>query len=281
MCDHPMVAPFAVRTMDLRATLLIAAGCYSPDPPEGVACSADKSCPSELMCAFGKCVSAVPPCVPIDDGAGKLTIPKLDSKIVLDGDLGDWPTCFVDVDPSSAGLVRDLGAGGKFASGRFSIAADDDHLYIAAEVQQVLPLGDQPPPAVYLNNAISVYFDGDGMFANQAYDADAAQIVVDHANRMAAFHGGSTITVPDVASAAMTGATTFTIEMSVAPSTFGVAAFGSQIGFDIGLVGGDGSVMTSELVWFQACAPPACGCDNGDAAPYCDAREFGTAAFAP
>jgi hypothetical protein len=38
--------------------------------------------------------------------------------------------------------------------------------------------------------------------------------------------------------------------------------------------------MTSELVWFQACKPPDCGCTNGDAAPYCDARELGTATFA-
>src|SRR5262249_18960447 len=99
--------------------------------------------------------------------------------------------------------------------------------------------------------------------------------------RKQAFHSGSVVAVPDVVSAAMTGTSTFTIEMAVTPATFGLAAFGDPIGFDIGLVGGDGSVMTSELVWFQACTPPACGCAGGDAAPYCDAREFGTVAIAP
>ena len=267
--------------MDPRATFLVVAGCFSPHAPPGAPCASNRACPESLICAFGKCVTEVPPCIPIASGAGRLTVPRLDSSIVLDGDISDWPTCFVTVDPSSAGLVRDLGAGGKFASGRFSVAADPGHLYVAAEVQSVPPLGDQPPPAVYLNNAISVYFDGDGQFTTAAYDADAAQIVVDHANRMQAFHGGSTITVPEVASAAQTGTSTFTIEMSVTPRTFGLAAFGNPIGFDIGLVGGDGVVMTSELVWYQACAPPACGCTNGDAAPYCDAREFGTADFAP
>jgi len=68
--------------------------------------------------------------------------------------------------------------------------------------------------------------------------------------------------------------------MSVSAASFGLASFATTIGFDIGLVGGDGSVMTSELVWYQACAPPACGCAS-DAAPYCDARELGTATFAP
>jgi hypothetical protein len=270
--------------MDLRAALLVVMGCYSPKPPEGIACSAvDKSCPAPLMCAFGKCVSEMPACIPIDAGKGKLTVPHVDSPIVLDGSLGDWPTCFISVDPSSAGLVRDLGAGGKFASGRFSIAADDAHLYVAAEVNSVPPLGDQPAPDVYLNNAISVYFDGDGVFTTGHYDADAAQIVIDHANREGAFHyPDGVITVPELASVAATGTSTFTIEMSLTPASFGLAAFGDAIGFDIGLVGGDGSVMTSELVWFQACAAPACGCDNGEpAAPFCDAREFGTATFAP
>ncbi len=268
--------------MDVRATLLLVAGCYAPTLPEGIPCSTNRSCPESLMCAFGKCVSEMPPCLPVENGTGKLTVPRLDEALVLDGDLADWPTCFVTLDPSSAGLVRDLGAGGAFASGRFSVAADARHLYVGAEVQIVPPLGDQPPPAVYLNNAISVYFDGDGSFTQARYDADAAQIVVDHANRRQAFRSGTgTVTVPEVTSAAMTGTSTFTIEMAVTPATFGLTAFGNPLGFDIGLVGGDGSIMTSELVWFQACAPPACGCSNNDAAPYCDAREFGTAAIAP
>jgi hypothetical protein len=268
--------------MHLRAMFLVVVGCYSPKPPVGAPCATNKACPEELVCAFGKCVAETPACIPIASSPGKLTAPRLDSPIVLDGDLSDWPTCFVTVDPSSAGLVRDLGAGGKFASGRFSVAADAGHLYVAAEVQIVPPLGDHPLPAVYLNNAISTYFDGDGQFATATYDPDAAQIVVDHANREQAFHSGSTTSAPNVVSAAMTGTSTFTIEMSVAPTTFGLTAFANPIGFDIGLVGGDGSVMTSELVWFQACKPPACGCPSGtDAAPYCDAREFGTVEIAP
>jgi hypothetical protein len=69
--------------------------------------------------------------------------------------------------------------------------------------------------------------------------------------------------------------------MAVVPASFGLTSFGSTIGFDIGLVGGDGSMMTSELVWYQACSQPACMCSGGNAAPYCDAREFGNATFAP
>lgn len=277
----------------MRLAIVFLTGCFAPSLPEGIPCG-DEACPAPLVCASGLCVSEAPTptppdadapntttCTPIEAGVGQLTIPRISTPITLDGDLTDWVTCFVTVDPTTAGLVRDLGAGGRFASGRFSLAADADHIYVAAEVQSVLPLGDQPLPAVYLNNAISTYFDADGDHARQQYDSDAAQIVVDHANRMQAFHTpGGVFSVPDVASASRVTATTFTIEMSVKPSTFGATAFGSSIGFDIGLVGGDGATMTSELVWFQACAPPTCGCTNGDAAPYCDPREFGRATIA-
>jgi len=67
----------------------------------------------------------------------------------------------------------------------------------------------------------------------------------------------------------------------VTPATFGRTAFAESIGFDIGLVGGNGDVMTSELVWFQACTRPQCGCTGTDSAPYCDARQFGRASIAP
>jgi hypothetical protein len=261
--------------------LLVVASCYAPHPPEGIPCSTDKKvCPDPLVCSFGVCVAEVSPCTPIDAGPGKLTIPRLREPIVVDGDLADWPTCFITITPSTAGLVRNLGADGRFTPGRFSIAADATHLYVAAEVQSVLPLGDAPLPNIYKNNAISVYFDGDGTFTTANYDADAAQVVVDHANRKQGFHSGQLIALSDVVTAATTGPTTFVIEMALAPSSLKLAAFGTHLGFDIGLVGGDGSVMTSELVWVQACAPPGCGCSNNDAAPYCDAREFGTATFA-
>lgn len=268
-----------VRALAL-ASLACALGCYAPRPPVGAPCSADQTCPDTQTCRFGRCVADTP-CVPIDSGAGSLVVPRLAQPLAIDGDLSDWPTCFVTIDPSTAGLVRDLGAGGQFASGEFSVAADAGHVYVAAQVTSVPPLGDHAPPQIFYNNAISVYFDGDGQFATASYDADAAQIVVDHANREQAFHTGGLLTLPDVASAAVTGTSTFSIEMSVAPATFGLTAFPGAIGFDIGFVGGNGTTMTSELVWYQRCAAPTCGCANGDAAPYCDARELGTVAIGP
>lgn len=264
-----------------RAVILLATGCYAPVPPDGVACSSSELCPSPLTCVAGICRRDPASCTPIVAGPGSLTAPRLAHPLALDGDLGDWPTCFVPLDTTSAGLLRDLGAAGHFPSGRFSIAHDDTHLYIGAEVADVPPLGDQPLPAVYLNNAISVYLDGDGVFTLPSYDADAAQIVVDHANREQAFRSGQAVAPPEVASFARTDRNTFTIELSVAPSTFGRAAFSRSMGFDIGLLGGDGATTSSEVIWFQRCAAPTCGCTNRDSAPYCDAREFGTVGLAP
>jgi Carbohydrate family 9 binding domain-like len=236
------------------------------------------------MCTQGVCVrhptDAPTMCLPIVSGSGSLTAPRLPGPLALDGDLGDWPTCFVTLDTTTA-IVRDLGAGGRFPTGRFSVAHDATHVYIAVEVLGVLPLGDQPIPAIYQNNSISIYLDADGVFATARYDLDAAQIVVDHANRVQGFRSSALATVPNLTSGAAMDQATFRIEVAVQASTFGRAAFANTIGFDIGFEGGDGAKQTSELVWFEKCGPPACGCMNGMSAPFCDARQFGTLTLAP
>ncbi|MBX3159338.1 MAG: hypothetical protein KF773_25435 [Deltaproteobacteria bacterium] len=273
-----------MRACALRPVLLLVSwtACYAPEVPDGAPCSVDDQCPAPLACHFGRCLAAAPPCVPIQTGPGTLVVPPLTSPITLDGDLADWPMCFVTVDASTAGLVRDLDGGGRFTPGRFSVATDGKRLYVAAEVATLPPLGDHLPPDVYLNNAISVYFDADGVSLTARYDPDAAQIVVDHANRSQAFASGTgLIPLSDFASAAVVNGSTFTIELSVTPATFNVPAFAPTIGFDIGLVGGNGVTMSSELVWFQRCTRPACGCTGTDSAPYCDARQFGSLTFAP
>jgi hypothetical protein len=266
--------------MRLLWALLFVGGCYAPTPPDGVACGTNPVCPESQFCAFGKCVREMPACVPVEAGAGALNIPVLDLAPVLDGDLADWPTCFVEVNESTAALVRDLGPGGKYAPGRFSIAASGGRIFVGAELKSVAPLGDHEAPDVYLNSAISVYFDASGDCDTARYDDDAAQIVVDHANRMGAFRSGNggVISLP-IESATKVYADTFVIEMSLGPEALGVSEFAPTIGFDIGLVGGDGEVMTSELVWHQACEAPACECSNGQSAPFCDSRQFGTATF--
>lgn len=193
----------------------------------------------------------------------------------MDGDLADWAPCFITLDTSN-GVVLDHGAMNMFPIGRFSVAHDATHLYVAAEVQGVLPLGTQVPPAIFENNSISFYIDGDGAFLSAAYDSDAAQILIDHANQQQAFKSATPVQLPDITSAARTNQATYTVELAVSPGTFGLTSFGSTIGFDIGFEGGNGTKQTSEVYWYQGCTLPTCGCSNSTtAAPYCDAREFG------
>lgn len=269
----------------LRWLLVGLAGCYAPSPPEGARCAADDACPTDQACHFGRCYTQAPPCTEIAAGSGRIAIPRIETPLAIDGALDDWPTCFIDVTPENAGLVRDLnGVTGLYAAGRFSLAMvpDDDRVYLAAEVAIVPPLGNAPVPNIYENNAISAYFDGDGVTLTNRYDTDAAQIVVDHANRTAAFRSGTgVVPAPDLDTATQVGDTTFVIELSLHPSTLGRTAFAPEIGFDIGLVGGNGDVMVSELVWFQACTRPTCGCANTESAPFCDARQFGRATLPP
>lgn len=259
-------------------------GCYAPSPPEGAPCAANGACPEPLVCSAGQCrrtalLEDVFTCRPIEAGAGKVTVPRMTA--VIDGDLAEWTSCFLPLDPTKH-ITRDIDGSARFLSGRFSVAHDDTQLYIAAEVEGIAPLGDQPRPSVWKNNSISLYVDGDGSFTAMQYDADAVQIVIDHANRVQAFRNGTVITVPGVYSATKVNGTKFTIEVALRPTTFGRTAFASTMGFDVGFEGGDGMMQYSEVYWFQACGLPACGCPTaGVAAPYCDAREFGRAQLAP
>jgi hypothetical protein len=217
-------------------------------------------------------------CTPIVAGLGELTAPRVAS-LVIDGDLSDWSTCFITLDASTA-IVRDITGVGDYSTGRFSIAHDASHLYIAAEVTGVPPLGEQPLPAIYQNDSIAVYLDADGVFSTATYDPDALQLVVDHAGRSQGFHTTQP-TLANLSTATRTVGNTFTIEIALQPATLSATTFASTIGFDIGFESGDGTTQTSELIWFERCGPPTCGCADGDSAPFCDARQFGTATLAP
>lgn len=219
-------------------------------------------------------------CKSIGGAAGTLDAPFVTSPPKIDGDISDWVGCFVTLD-STNNPTRDLGET-TFPSGRFSIEHDTDHIYVAIQVEAVLPLGDHAVPAIYDNDSVAFYIDGDGSYDAQAYGADAVQLVVDHANRQQAFRNPSTTMASGYTSAATTAGNMFTIELAVTPATFGLASFGTSIGFDIGIEAGDGTKQTSEVYWYQACTLPACGCSNGTtAAPYCDPREFGRANLTP
>lgn len=240
------------------------------------------------MCSGGQCRREALPvdaavdafaCTPITAGAGRLNAPRVTAPII-DGDVGDWTACFVTLSPAT-NPARDLDGTMRFLNGRFSVAHDGTRLYIAADVEGIAPLGDQPLPSVYENNSISLYLDGDGSFASMQYDPDAVQIVIDHANRVQAYRNGALVTIPGVVTAVKTVGTRFAIEVAIQASAFGRTAMASSMGFDIGFEGGDGVDQYSEVYWYQACGLPACGCSLTNAAPYCDAREFGRASLSP
>lgn len=289
--DPTRWAPCAVQPREIvppmRGILAVMlAGCYAPMIPEGAPCSVGQECPIPLTCSGGVCVRHpngdsgidTTTCTPIVVGPGALTAPRV-APITIDGDLSDWSTCFITLDASTA-IVREIAGLGDFSTGRFSVAHDATHLYIAAEVTGVPPLGDHALPGIYQNDSISLYLDADGVFANASYDPDAMQIVVDHANRRQGFRSGQ-LSPANLVTAVRTMGSKFEIEIAVTPATLSTAAFASRIGFDIGFESGNGMAQTSELVWFERCGPPTCGCTNGESAPYCDARQFGTVVLAP
>lgn len=223
-------------------------------------------------------------CIPITGAAGVLVVPRVATPPKIDGDLADWPTCFVRLDAANAGQVRILeGAGGVFPAGEFTLLHDGARLYIGARMAGAPPLGDNGGPELYENDSISVYVDADGSLVN-GYGADALQIVVDHAGRMQGFRHPQMVDVVNAEKAARLAGDgkAYTVELAVAPATFGAASFGPNVGFDIAWNDGTGTNQLSELVWFKKCgASSSCGCENGDDAPYCDSRQFGVAKLLP
>jgi hypothetical protein len=223
-----------------------------------------------------------PACTAIAIAAGQLRAPFVSTPPTIDGDLSDWTTCFVTLDKNNAALVLNAGGETTFPSGRFAIEHDDGHIYFAAQVTGIAPLGSAVPPLIYENNAIELYVAGNGMFTGSGYDTDTLQIDIDHADRVQSYSVGNMATTTDLTSAAMLAndGVTYTIEASVEPATFGLASFGSAIGFDFAIDDGSGTSQLSSLIWYAGCGSGSCS-GTTCSQPYCDEREFGTTTLAP
>jgi len=214
-------------------------------------------------------------CTPISKGLGRLAAPTVDPPI-LDGVFDDWTTCFVALDTTNAGLVRELEEA-RFASGAFSVAHDGSRLFVAVRLTAEQPRGNELSD-IYRNDSIAIYVDADRV-SNTDYDGNAAQIVIDHAARIRSFRKTVPITLPGVDAVVQEAAT---IDFEVAISQSALGPFASTVGFDLGLSEGDGQDQLSEVVWHQECdGQSGCLCSNDDDAPYCNAKQFGAVELLP
>jgi len=220
-------------------------------------------------------------------GPGQLIVSRVTAAPVVDGDLSDWSTCFTHLDSRTTGAhIRSFTDAGTFPSGDFALVHDGSSIYIAARVVGVLPLGDNGGPELYENDSIAIYIDANGSYSdlNNGYGPDATQIVIDHAGRVQGFRVTTQVATPNMnaRTSALADGRSYTVEVRIDPATFGAAAFGATIGFDIAWNDGVGDSQVSEISWFKKCgASTGCGCSNGDDAPYCNSRQFGSAQLLP
>jgi hypothetical protein len=212
-------------------------------------------------------------CTPIATGSAAISVPAVVTPPSIDGNLDDWNTCFIELDGSNA---QNIAGAPPFASGRFALEYGSDTLYLAAEVVGVAPLGSAGLPDIFVNNAVEIYVDGDGLASAAAYDAHTAQLVVDHNNAQKWFVTGQAMNLPQVATAVTLGSdgVTYRVEIAVPATALGLVQLASPFGFDIDWTTGSGATQLSRIAWAQTC--PSCTKD-----PCCDAREFGTATLAP
>lgn len=223
-----------------------------------------------------------PACTPITAGVpGVLEVPNLPAP-TIDGNLADWTSCYLPLDEATAGLVRRLDVTAAVPGGRFSVMHDGTNLYLAAIVTGIVPLGNAMDNLIYRNDGVALYVDANGQMPTPGYDTEASQIVVDHAARRHAYRQANAIGTPAISASVLANASTYTVEIMVTPSTYGVNAFAETIGFDVAINGGTGPAQENEIVWHQRCnTATGCQCPNGDDAPYCNAQQFGFAHLVP
>lgn len=218
-------------------------------------------------------------CTPIASGSAAITVPTLTTAPAVNGsNFDDWVACFIDLSTTTAALVRnEIGTPAAYPSGRFSLEYVGTTLYLAAEVVGVPPLGSGAPPAIYNNNSVEFYIDGDGLAAVQSYDTHTIQLDIDHNGAQQAFSNNALVSPPGITSSVFTEADgkTFQMVVAVPASALGLTQIASPFGFDLDWSLGNGSQQLAEVYWAQTCASCTCG------GAYCDAREFGTATIAP
>jgi len=79
-------------------TALLVAGCYAPQPPQGLPCSAPDGCPEGQMCAAGVCSSTAPG----PDGGGDADSGGTDQDSDGDGKLDAVDNCPTESNPDQA-----------------------------------------------------------------------------------------------------------------------------------------------------------------------------------
>jgi hypothetical protein len=211
---------------------------------------------------------------------GSLVARRVAAPPSIDGDLSDWDTCFLAIDRNNAYSVRDIGGSGAYPSGEFSIVHDGAKIYVAVRMAKVDTLGGETGTALFKNDSAEIYVDADGVLA-QAYGSETLQLVVDHTGKHQAFRASMAVESPSAKSAARSDGANITIELELTPQTFGQAAFAKTVGFDVALNNGDGDKQLTQIVWFQECRKPECGCLDGNDSPYCDGRQFGSVMLEP
>jgi len=274
----------------VRALLLVAlascrfdgAGAAAPDAATPDATDETDAPPQDAGTDADVDGSIGPACIPITAGVdGVLEVPRLPPP-TIDGNVADWTACYLPLDEATAGLVRKLDGNAAVPAGRFSVMHDGTNLYLAAVVDGVLPLGNATNVDIYRNDGVVLYVDANGQMLTPGYDPEASQIVVDHAARRHLYRQSNPIGIPVISASVTVTGPTYTVEIMVTPSTYGVAAFAETIGFDVGIDGGTGDVQENEILWHQRCnTATGCQCPNGDDAPYCNAQQFGFAHLVP
>jgi hypothetical protein len=214
-------------------------------------------------------------CTSIARGSAGVALPTVTTPPTIDGNLDDWSTCFIDLDGSNA---QNIFGSAPYPSGKFALEYSSDTLYLAAQVTGIAPLGSEGVPDLFLNNAVELYVDGDGLASAASYDAHTAQLVVDHNNAQQWFVNGQppAVTMANVTTAVELGSdgVTYSVEAAVPASALGLTQFASPFGFDIDWTNGNGTTQLARIAWAQVC--DTCTMDL-----CCDAREFGSATLAP
>lgn len=247
--------------------------------PSGADASADGSAPPEDASTPDSTVCPSPA-----PSASPLTAHRAPGAIHLDGNLDDWKCVpFVTLTQAFAAYAKTPDGGSAPIAADFAVAWDGDYLYVAARVTDATIDGTNAT-SPELNDSIAIYLGGDA-FPTGDYSGLDHQYVVDHVNLAVDYQYLSTPartpSPPGFLSATQTTDTGFAIEARIGATAVGRNTFaaGDSLGFDFGLVAGDGTTQRFVLLWADAdessCLCVRCCCLSATPLPACDTLRFG------
>jgi hypothetical protein len=250
----------------------------SPGGADAAGGDVDAAAGDEPDARRGRTDAAPDPDAPPDRPPGVVVATAVDVPPSLDGEVDDWEgATFVDFAIAGAAHLH-MRHPGYVPSGSLSLAAkyDADFLYFAVIVQDDAVVSNSPGDAVYEDDSVSLFFDGEGDGAG-AWGFDDHEVAIGASGYWEDTSIGQSVDLEGDVDLTEVG---YVIEVSILRSSISGDDLPGRVGFDFALNDDDGLGSANGdgyALWYQAEGPHCDDCcpEAEHAEAWCDTSIFG------